>query len=114
MHIEFTANDVSYNEALGGDIVQIYLEEDGNDDSFNPSKYYIHISANYEFPPFTAKVDWFDGNEEDGGIGIANYKISKNSLQLWLDNGMSFCVNFDTEKNTFSSIKDFLSNAVKG
>ncbi len=94
MHIEFTANDVSYNEALDGDIVQVNFEEDSDDDSFNPSKYYVNISVNYEFPPCTPSVEWFDGNESSGGANIVNYNMKKNLLQLWLDNEMSFNINY--------------------
>lgn len=110
MHIDFIANDVSYNEALDGDIKQIHFDEDSEDDSFNPSKYYVHISMNYEFPPFTPTVEWFDGSESGGGADIVNYNLKKDSLQLWLNNSMSFYIDFVIEQDIFDKISDVFSN----
>jgi len=49
MHIKFTAHDVSYTEAIDGEIIQASFEEDGDDDPINPSKFYFDISVSYEF-----------------------------------------------------------------
>ena len=37
MNLQFDAKSVSYEEALGGDIVQVSFEENPDDDSLNPS-----------------------------------------------------------------------------
>ncbi len=110
MHIEFRSHDVSYNEALDGEIIQISFAEDGNDDPINPSKYYLHISVNYEFPPIKPTISWFDGSKSDGGANILNYKLSRNSLQLWLDNNMSFDIGFEINEAIFNDINKFISN----
>lgn len=113
MHIKFTAHDVSYSDAIGGEIVQVFFEEDGKDDPINPSKYYFHISVNYEFPPIIPSLGWFNGNDDDGGANILNYKLDRNSLQLWLDNGMSFDIDFEIEESLYSNIDKFITNLLK-
>ncbi len=109
MHIKFTAHDVSYAEAIGGEIVQVFFEEDSDDDPFKPTKYYFHISVNYEFPPIIPSVEWFDGNESDGGANILNHKINRNSLQLWLDNGMSFDIGYEIKETLFNDLNRFIT-----
>lgn len=55
MRIKFKAQDVSYAEALGGDIVQAtFAEKDSDDLHLHPYKY-VQISVNYEFPPSIPK-----------------------------------------------------------
>ena len=113
MHLNFTAKSTSYAEALGGDIIQLTFEEYESEDIYNPTALYLLISINYEFPPFTPSVEWFDGNEENGGAEILNYKIINNSLQLWLNNNLSFDISFSVNEETFKNIEEFLLSATK-
>ena len=108
MKIEFKAQEVSYIEALGGDIVQVsFAEKDSDDLHINPYKY-VHISVNYEFPPPTPQVEWCDGTDFNGGARILGYVLTKHSLQLSLEGAIRFDVSFDTDKATFGSIEQFL------
>jgi len=108
MQIEFKAQDVSYIEALGGDIVQVsFAEKDSDDLLINPYKY-VHISINYEFPPPTPKVEWCDGSDFNGGARILDYVLTKGSLQLSLKGDIRFDISFETDKATFRSIEQFL------
>ena len=113
MHINFTSKTTSYNEALDGDIIQVYFEEDETKDAFNQTSLYLSLSVNYDFPPFTPSIGWFDGNEENGGAEILNYKINKNSFQLWLNNNLSFDISFTTNEKTFRNIEAFLLRITK-
>jgi len=113
VHIKFTASSVSYLDAIDGEIVQVSFEEDGDDDPVNPTKYYFHISVSYEFPPIIPSVEWFNGNEADGGANILNYKLDRNSFQLWLDNGMSFDIDFEIKETLYRDIKKFVTNLLK-
>jgi len=110
MHIEFTAHDVSYNEALGGDIVQVSFEEDSNDDSIHPSKYYLNFSSDWEFPPFRPTIEWFDGSDSQGGADMLNYKLNRQSMQVWLDNDMSFDIGFKIEESLFNKVREYISS----
>ena len=48
MDIKFVANEVSYRDAMDGDIKQLSFAEDEDDDPLNPSKYYLQLSVNNE------------------------------------------------------------------
>ncbi len=56
------------------------------------------LSISYEFPPFEPTIEWFDGRECSGGADILNYKLTRNALQLWLNNGLSFDVSFQANE----------------
>lgn len=113
MHIKFTAHDVSYVESIDGEIAQVSFNEDRDDDPLNPSKFSFDISVSYEFPPIIPSVEWFDGSDYDGGANILNCKIGRNSLQLWLDNGMSFDIDFEIEDTLFNDINKFITSLLK-
>ena len=113
MRIKFKAQDVSYSEALGGDIIQVsFAEKDSDDLHVNPYKYLL-ISVNYEFPPSIPKVEWCDGNDFNGGAKIVSYVFSKESLQMTITGGIGFDISFEADKNTINSIDKFLLEACK-
>ena len=112
MHIKFTANNVSYNEAIDGEIVQVVFDEDTDNDSTEISKYYLLILVNYEFGSHSPSIEWFDGNECNGGASIINYRIDRNSLQISLDNSLSFDIAFSADEQIYKNIESFLSNLV--
>jgi len=78
MKLSFCAKNVSYSEALDGDIVQILFEENTSEDFDDKSKY-ILLSVNYEFMPCEPTIEWCDGIEHDGGAELSSYEISENS-----------------------------------
>ena len=63
MNFQFDAKSVSYEEALGGDIVQVSFEENPDDDPLNPSSYSLCFTINYEFPLSHIDFEWCDGND---------------------------------------------------
>ena len=108
MKIEFKAQEVSYIEALGGDIVQVsFAEKDSDDLLINPYKY-VHVSVNYEFPPPIPQVEWCDGTDFNGGARILDYVFSKDSLELNLEGNVRFNISFETDEATIGSIERFL------
>ena len=112
MHLKFRAQKVSYNEAIGGEIVQVVFEEfeEGKIDSpFERSALYLLVSMNYEFDGNSPTLEWYDGNEFNGGAEVLNYKINRNSLQMRLNNNLSFNITFSTDENTFINIVSFMS-----
>ena len=108
MHIVFEAKKVTYIEALGGDIVQISFEKDIISDPINNPTLCLNISVNYEFSPSTPEIEWFDGNEYDGGETIKSLKIDPKSLQVVLDNDISFDISFKIAGSKFKKIESFL------
>ncbi|MEA1989989.1 MAG: hypothetical protein U9N57_12400 [Pseudomonadota bacterium] len=108
MHVSFKAQDVSYTEAIGGEIVQVAFHEDEDNGKTEITKPYLLISVNYEFPPIQPHVEWFDGAEFNGGAQIVKYKLEQKSFQAWLDNNMSFDIKFNIEEPIFKEIGKLL------
>lgn len=106
--IQFKAQQVEYNEAIDGEIVQISFDEDPNQDPFNRKKCYVMISQNYELPG-RATVEWHDGSKEDGGATIQSYSITDSDFELTTNNGVIFKVQHEGNTNTVNRIKDFLN-----
>jgi hypothetical protein len=113
MDIIFEAKKVSYNEALGGDIIQISFDQDDHDDILeNPYKYLL-ISINYEFPPFKPSFEWYDGTEYDGGDEIKKYTFQPDHLMMQLENDLVFDISFKIEKPLFEKIDQFFKKVFK-
>jgi len=110
MHIKFNAQDVSYTEAIGGEIVQVLFDEDDDSGKEEIAKPYLLISINYEFQPIQPQLEWFDGTEFNGGAKLVKYVIDQQSFQAWLDNNMSFDIQFNIEEPTFKEIAKFLTD----
>jgi hypothetical protein len=49
MKLKFSAKSVSYEEALGGDIVQVIFDEYPDDDPLNPRSKNVCASINYNY-----------------------------------------------------------------
>lgn len=113
MHLNFTSKITSYNEAIDGEIIQISFEENECKDPFNQTELYLLLSMSYEFSPFEPTIEWFDGSECNGGAIILNYKLTKNSLQLWLNNNLSFDISFRTNETTYKNIGAFFKRITK-
>ena len=64
--ISFFATEVEYNEAIGGEIVQVSFDEDPEQDPFSRTKCYVMISQNYEFQVYPS-LEWHDGIDDNGG-----------------------------------------------
>ena len=121
MHLTFGAKDVTYNEALGGDLVQVTFQEESDPEidysktnySLPPPIKSVTFSANYEFPPCDITVEWCDGEEYDGGKSIKAIELTKTSLKMVLENGFRIDVTFRIDEITFRNIHRFLISADK-
>ena len=115
MHLSFTAKEVSYVDALDGDIVQVTLQEESDPEidyskknsPIPPLMKYILFSANYEFPPCDITVEWSDGKEWGGGL-IENIDLTRTSLNVTLNNELRIDVIFETDESTFLDMSRFL------
>ena len=116
MHLEFHAQEVHYGEALDGEMINVSFREHSDPEvdyskknfKFPPPVKGVFFSASYEFPPYATKVDWCDGEHEDGGEAMKEIELTKNSLKMVLKNNYSFNVSFETDDITFQNIKSFL------
>jgi len=108
MNFQFDAKSVSYEEALGGDIVQVSFEENPDDDPLNPSSCSLCFTINYEFPPSHIDFEWCDGNDYAGGVEAIKYSISNSEFIVWLDTDASIKVNFSTNTSRYKKIVSLL------
>jgi hypothetical protein len=113
MNVEFYAKEVSYTEAIDGEIVQALFKEDDdpNEDPFNRTKLYLLLSTNYEFGSCTADAEWFDGKECGGGVEVTSYKLDSSKLVVQLENGNMFEIVHDADAFVLESIRSYLSNS---
>ena len=117
MHLAFEAQEVLYNEALGGDIIQVSFQEFPDPDidyskknfKIPPPIKYLSFSVNYEYSHSGIIVEWCDGERYDGQNTIKEIHLTKTSLAVILANSFSFEINFKTDDLTFKNIKTFLS-----
>ncbi|MEW6076710.1 MAG: hypothetical protein AB1724_02740 [Thermodesulfobacteriota bacterium] len=113
MNIIFDAKEVSYDEAIDGDIVQVSFAQDDHDDILeNPYKY-LFISVNYEFPPFEPTFEWYDGKKYGGSDLIIDYTFQVDHLMMQLDNNLVFDISFKIGKPLFEKINQFFRNIHK-
>ncbi len=106
-NINFTASEVEYIEAIGGEIVQVSFDEDPDQDPFNRTKCYLLISQNYEFPG-KPTVEWHDGKNDDGGALVANYEFFKSIFKLTTTSNIKFEIQHNCKEETFVQIQKFL------
>lgn len=116
MHLKFNAQEVTYAEALGGDLVQVSFQEEPDPDIDYSKKNHplpqliksLSFSACYEFPPYDTTVEWCDGDNYSGGELIRKVELSKTCLKVELENEYRFDVSFEIDDITFKNIQRFL------
>lgn len=121
MHLKFTAKEVSYTEALGGDLVQVWFQEEPDPENDYSKKHFsspaltkdVNFSANYEFPPHDITVEWCNGEEYDGGWKIKKIEMTETSLKVVLENGFQIDITFETDKITLMKTRRFLLGTEK-
>ena len=105
--ISFFATEVEYNEAIGGEIVQVSFDEDPDQDPFDRTKCYVMISQNYEFP-VSPSLEWHDGIDDNGGAKVLSYKFTNDFFELIITDAIIFKVKHNCEEKTFTKIQKFL------
>lgn len=117
MHLEFYAQEVYYAGEIDGDIINVSFQEFPDPEIDYSNKKFdlpesvkgIFFSVNNEFPPSSIRVDWCNGEEENGGELIKDINFTKTSLKITLNNNHSFNISFETDDTTFQNIKLFFN-----
>jgi hypothetical protein len=110
MKITFKANDVTYTEAIDGEIIQICFDEDSDQDPLNRNKCYLMISQNYEFNHDEPTIEWHDGNKDGGGSEVFSYSLNEKSFELTTNDGLIFSIQHRCEKDVLTKIQQFLEH----
>jgi hypothetical protein len=108
-HIEFTAQDVHYGEAIGGELVQITFDENPTDDPMSRTMRYFMISHSDEIPGGPT-LEWHDGHDDDGGSNITDYTFTQTLFEVQLDNGLRFTIHHQCSKKVWRNIQTFLTS----
>jgi hypothetical protein len=108
--ITFKANDVTYNEAIGGEIVQVCFDEDSDQDPFERNKCYLLISQNYEFGHDEPTLEWHDGKDANGGSRVSSYSLEESILELATNDGVLFSIQHNCKKEVLIRIRAFLES----
>jgi hypothetical protein len=108
MNLKFRAKSVSYNEALGGDIVQVIFDEDPDDDALNPRSKNVCAAISYEFPPCDLLFEWSDGSQCGGGLKAQRYLLSEKRFSVSLADGTSIEIEHSADAETISKISALL------
>ncbi len=111
MNLEFEARSVSYEEALGGDIIQVVLDENLEDGTYNTAARSLCFSINYEFPPYDLSFEWAYGDDFGGGKAL-KYSICNSEFSVFLDSGSCIKVGFSTNLSTYNNIVDLLKREI--
>ena len=106
--ITFKANDVTYNEAIDGEIIQVCFDEDPDQDPFKRNKCYLMISQNYEFNHGEPAIEWHDGKDFDGGSEVFSYSLKEGIFELTTNDGVMFNIEHGCEKDILIKIQQFL------
>ncbi len=108
--ITFKANDVTYNEAIDGEIIQVCFDEDPDQDPFRRNKCYLLISQNYEFGHQAPTIEWHDGKDVDGGSGVFSYSFKEGMFELTTSDGVMFNIQHNCEREILIKIQHFLGH----
>jgi len=114
MKLTFFAKLVSYDEALGGDIIQIVFDENPEDDPLNPRSKNLCASINYEFHPCNLEFEWMDGAKFNGGLKAKQYALSGSQFFVMLEDGMSIEITHSADVKVLHKISELLVREVGG
>jgi hypothetical protein len=112
-HITFTAKDVHYGEAIGGELVQLTFDENPGDDSMCRTARYFMVSHSYEIPGGPT-LEWYNGRDYDGGSDIVKYIFTQDIFEVWLENDIHFTIQHHCSNHVFSRIETFLESLYPG
>ncbi len=112
MRLAFEAKFVNCTDAIDGEILQLSLDtvpaSHHEDERCTP---YVLISRNFEFPG-AATVEWYDGQNYDGGAEIRSLNLRKDRVSIKLDRDFELEVVFRVTDKKFARLKSFLSRMI--
>lgn len=108
MNLAFKARFVGCADAIGGEILQVAFdtmpERDDEDERRTP---YVLISRNFEFPG-SAKIEWHDGVDYDGGAEIICLTLTRDRAIIRLDRELEINVSFSIGDRRFAKMSSYL------
>jgi hypothetical protein len=112
MNLSFVAPYVDCSNALDWEIQQVAFDTVCNDaDGAEESRKspYVCISRNFEFPG-TARIEWHDGKDDEGGASIRSALLESNRILIILDKSRTIEITFALDALHFEELKKYLCN----
>ena len=116
MNLSFSATYVNCSNAMDWEIQQVVFDTvcDDADRSEDMRKSpCVLISRNFEFPE-AATIEWYDGNDYDGGASIRSALLESTRVFIVLDKLGSIEITFELNTQQFEELKKYLSNILNG
>ena len=112
MRLAFEAKFVDCGDAIGGEILQLSFDSvSASHDADERCTPYVLISRNFEFPG-PATIEWYDGQNYDGGAEIRSLNLQRDRVSIKLDRDLELEVVFRVTDKKFATLKSFLSRMI--
>ena len=112
MNLSFEAPYVVCSNALDLEIQQVVFDtvcNDADDAEESRNSPYVCISRNFEFPG-TARIEWHDGKDDEGGASIRSTHLESNRIVIILDKSRTIEITFTLDALQFEELKKYLRN----
>ena len=108
MTLVFDATSIDFADALGSEILQVNFDTAPEDqDEDQRSTPYVIISRNFEFPD-SATIEWYDGQDYDGGAEILSVTLIRTRITLCVNRELNFEVTFHFPDKKFKKLTSLL------
>jgi len=108
--IQFKAVEVSCNEAMDYEIVQVTFDsvkDDPDADYRERASPYLLLSANFEFDD-AVQLEFHDGQADDGGYSVTEIQLWRDRVRVVSNGGHEFDIGFELSKPAFTRLRRFL------
>jgi len=114
MLLTFEATDVSCDDAIDGEILQVRFDTvaAGQDEEERRTPCVL-IMRNFEFPG-AATIEWHDGKEYDGGADIVSVTLKRTRVSIRLHRAMDIIVTFRIAEKQFVQLTTYLTRMIGG
>ena len=114
MPLSFEATAIVWGDAIDGELLQVCFDTAAAvRDEAERCTPYVLILRNFEFPG-AATIEWYDGQDYDGGADIASVSLSRTRVAITLRRGMDIEVTFRITEKEFTRLKTCLTRMIDG
>jgi hypothetical protein len=113
MRLSFEAKFVDCVDMIDGEILQVTFDTlPPSYDEVERRDPYVLISRNFEFPG-SARVEWHDGIDYDGGAEIKEMVLKRERVSAALEGEVELDVTFRISDKKFAKLKSYLESMLE-
>jgi len=114
MKLKFEAIEVSCDDAIDGEILQVRFDSvaEVHEEEERRTPYAL-IMRNFEFPD-AATIEWHDGTDYDGGAEIVAVTLKRGRVLMSLDEGKDIDVTYRIDEKQFAQLTSYLTRILGG